>query len=149
MAKEKENTSAPEVIAKEEEFLKKVQEKADAIIEEAKMQAQAIIDAAKETAKAKEPTEAAGEAVNPVYEEYEEMEEYVTVKLFKDNGKYKDDVFVAVNGEGCNIPRGIPVKIKRKFALVLEQSDLQDYNTVQFMNEEARKFEEETKLRNL
>ena len=37
MAKEKENTSAPEVIAKEEEFLKKVQEKADSIIEEAKL----------------------------------------------------------------------------------------------------------------
>lgn len=146
MAKEKENPSAPEVIAKEEEFLKKVQEKADAIIEEAKLQAQAIIDAAKETAEAKEAAGAAEEAVNPVDEE---MEEYVTVKLFKDNGKYKDDVFVAVNGEGCNIPRGIPVKIKRKFALVLEQSDLQDYNTVQFMNEEARKFEEETKLRNL
>ena len=146
MAKEKENTFAPEVIAKEEEFLKKVQEKADSIIEEAKLQAQAIIDAAKETADAKEAAGAVEEAVNPVDEE---MEEYVTVKLFKDNGKYKDDVFVAVNGEGCNIPRGIPVKIKRKFALVLEQSDLQDYNTVQFMNEEARKFEEETKLRNL
>ena len=146
MAKEKENPSTPEVIAKEEEFLKKVQEKADSIIEEAKLQAQAIIDAAKETAEAKEAAGAVEEAVNPVDEE---MEEYVTVKLFKDNGKYKDDVFVAVNGEGCNIPRGIPVKIKRKFALVLEQSDLQDYNTVQFMNEEARKFEEETKLRNL
>ena len=113
MAKEKENTSAPEVIAKEEEFVKKVQEKADSIIEEAKLQAQAIIDAAKETAEAKEAAEAVEEAVNPVDEE---MEEYVTVKLFKDNGKYKDDVFVAVNGEGCNIPRGIPVKIKRKFA---------------------------------
>ena len=31
----------------------------------------------------------------------EYMEEKVPVRLFKDNDRYKDDVFVAVNGEGC------------------------------------------------
>ena len=57
------------------------------------------------------------------------MEEYVEVKLFKDNDKYKDDVFVAVNGENCVIKRGERVKIKRKFAEVLDHSEHQDYET--------------------
>ena len=34
------------------------------------------------------------------------MEELVEIKLFKDNGKYKDDVFVSVNGETIAIKRG-------------------------------------------
>ena len=55
--------------------------------------------------------------------------ELVEVKLFKDNNKYKDDVYVSVNGENCLIKRGERVKVKRKFALVLDQSDLQDYQT--------------------
>ncbi len=54
------------------------------------------------------------------------MEEYVPVKLFRDNDRYSQDVFVAVNGEGCLIKRGETVMIKRKFAEVLEQSDRQD-----------------------
>ncbi|MBQ1271465.1 MAG: hypothetical protein IIW34_08750 [Clostridia bacterium] len=54
------------------------------------------------------------------------LEEYVPVRLFKDKEKYSDDVFVAVNGEGCLIRRGETVMIKRKFAEVLEQSDRQD-----------------------
>lgn len=57
------------------------------------------------------------------------MEEYVEVKLFKDNDKYKDDVFVQVNGENCVIKRGERVKIKRKFAEVLDHSEHQDYET--------------------
>ena len=55
-----------------------------------------------------------------------QMEEYVEVELIRDNGAYKDDVFVSVNGENCLIRRGVPVKIKRKFADVLAQSHQQD-----------------------
>lgn len=54
------------------------------------------------------------------------MEEYVEVFLFYDGKKYKDDVFVAVNGETCLIQRGKPVKIKKKFKLALDASQLQD-----------------------
>ena len=43
----------------------------------------------------------------------------------EDNDKYKDNVFVSVNGENCVIPRGKLVKIKRKFMKNLELSDLQ------------------------
>lgn len=52
--------------------------------------------------------------------------ELVKVKLFKDNGKYKDDVFVAVNGKGMIVPRGKEVEIPRKFAIALQNSEAQD-----------------------
>ncbi len=57
------------------------------------------------------------------------LEEYVDVKLFRDSDKYSDDVYVAVNGQNCLIKRGEWVKIKRKFALVLDQSEIQDMKT--------------------
>lgn len=52
--------------------------------------------------------------------------ELVTVRLFKDNAKYKDDVFVAVNGKGMIVPRGVDVKIPRKYAEALKNSEVQD-----------------------
>lgn len=65
------------------------------------------------------------------------LEEYVDVELFRDNDKYKDDVFVAVGGENCLIKRGVPVRIKRKFALVLEQSRRQDMLTAALIAAES------------
>ena len=65
--------------------------------------------------------------------------ELVEVKLFKDNGKYSDDVFVSVNGETCQIKRGERVKIKRKFAAVLDASDVQDYETSLLIDRESKK----------
>lgn len=64
-------------------------------------------------------------------------EEYVEVKLFKDNDKYKDDVYVAVGNQNCVIKRGVPVKIKRKFYLALQQSDDQDFKTAQLIEKES------------
>ena len=63
------------------------------------------------------------------------MEELVQVRLFKDNDKYRDDVFVQVNGERLQIKRGEPVWIKRKFAEVLEQSMEQDARTARLIEE--------------
>ena len=58
--------------------------------------------------------------------------EKVTVKLFKDNGKYKDDVFVAVNGVGMIVPRGVEVKIPRKYAIALANSEKQASFAVEY-----------------
>ena len=66
--------------------------------------------------------------------------ELVKVKLFRDNNKYKDDVFVSVNGENCVIKRGIEVEIKRKFAEVLDKSDLQDYETSMLIEKKSSEF---------
>lgn len=48
--------------------------------------------------------------------------EEVTVNLIKDNGKYKEDVIVTCNGTSIKIPRGKPCKVKRKYALILEEA---------------------------
>ena len=65
-------------------------------------------------------------------------DELVTVKLFKDNDKYKDDVFVAVNGVGMMVPRGRDVKIARKYAIALKNSEAQDSFAVQHAMELAK-----------
>ena len=74
------------------------------------------------------------------YENY--LNEYISVKLFKDNDRYKDDVYVAVNGQNCIIKRGEWVRIKRKFAMVLDASEIQDMKTAEFIEREQRKFAE-------
>lgn len=72
-----------------------------------------------------------------VKKELERLNEYVELELFRDNDRYRDDVFVAVGGENCLIKRGVPVRIKRKFALVLEQSRLQDMKTAALIAAES------------
>lgn len=68
------------------------------------------------------------------------LNELVEVKLFKDNNKYKDDVYVSVNGENCVIKRGQRVQIKRKFAMVLDLSDMQDYETSLLIEKKSSEF---------
>ena len=57
------------------------------------------------------------------------LSEPVTVRLFRDNGSYKEDKVVTVNGETVRIPRGEDVIIPRRFALVLAQGEAQDART--------------------
>lgn len=78
--------------------------------------------------------------------ERDDGEEYVTIELFKDSGKYKDDVLVCVNGESCLIKRGVPVRIKKKFLWVIEQSRTQDSNTARLIDEETKAFENKQRI---
>lgn len=73
------------------------------------------------------------------------LNEYVSVKLFRDNDKYKEPVYVAVNGKNCVIRRGEWVKVKRKFALVLDQSEIQDLRTAEMMEAESSKYAAESR----
>lgn len=70
-------------------------------------------------------------------------DELVQIRLFRDNDKYKDDVFVAVNGESVQIKRGETVSVKRKFAEVLEQSERQDMATSRMMDERSAEYEKQ------
>ena len=72
-------------------------------------------------------------------------EELVTIQLFKDSGKYSDDLFVAVNGERIMIQRGVPVTIKKKFAEVIERSQLQDQQTDALMTRLSENYEQATR----
>lgn len=77
------------------------------------------------------------------------LNEYVEVKLFKDNDKYKDDVYVAINGKNCVIRRGVWTRIRRKFAMLLDQSEIQDLRTAELMAGESLQFAEESRRRGL
>ena len=74
------------------------------------------------------------------------MEDYVEVQLFKDGKDYKDDVFVSCNGENCLIKRGVPVKIKRKFALILEQSASQDISAAEYAEARRREYSAQVRM---
>ena len=73
----------------------------------------------------------------------------VEIELFRDNKDYKDNVFVAVNGESCVIARGRKVKIKKKFADVIENSMRQDIKTARLMDREADEFISQAIARNI
>ena len=75
------------------------------------------------------------------------LNEYVEIRLFKDNEKYKDDVYVAINGKNCVIRRGVWTRIRRKFALLLDQSEIQDLRTAELMEREAGRFAGESRRR--
>ena len=123
-----------------EEQLSAAELKIAEMLEAAKAEAQRIIDEAKvavgqgnvQTNDAERSAEREAELARG--------EELVEVKLFKDNDKYKEPVFVAVNGETLAIERGVKVKIKRKFAEVLENSDKQDYETSKLIERKSDEF---------
>lgn len=56
---------------------------------------------------------------------------------FKDNDKYKDDIFVAVNGRSFKIQRGKHVRIPRYVAEVLENGMDQDAKTANLIEREG------------
>ena len=124
---------------KEELNVEEVQAKISAMLAEAeaaKAEAMKLVEEARKAAGAKSAADE--EEAKKAAELAAYMEEYVEVKLFKDNDKYKDDVFVAVNGENCVIKRGERVKIKRKFAEVLDHSEHQDYETSKMIEQATR-----------
>ena len=124
---------------KAELTLEEVQDQMRAMLEEAKAEAAKIVEAARAEAGLKSAAEAKKAEDDAAYKAY--MEELVEVKLFKDNGKYKDDQFVAVNGENVVIRRGERVKVKRKFAEILDNSDRQDYETSMLIEAKSAEFE--------
>lgn len=99
------------------------------MLENAKTEAEQIIAAAKETAAPKKrQTKAEKEA-----EAY--WNEKVEIRLFKDNDKYKDDVFVGHNGVGYLIRRGESVKVPRFVADILRNQEEQDKRTSDLMQQ--------------
>lgn len=119
--------------------------------EEAKKQAQAIIDAANaEAAKivsdAKKQVAVTGnaqaqaqaQAEPETKSENDPMEELVDYFAPVILGKADQTIFCQVNGENIRIKRGVPVKIKRKFKMVLDQSAEQEMAAYAFMEEAQR-----------
>ena len=125
-----------DIKAQVEEMLAQAKAEAEKISADAKAEAEKILADAKASVSG-EKTE---EQIKAEEERKAYWNELVEVKLFKDNNKYKDDVFVSVNGENCVIKRGERVKVKRKFADVLDKSDMQDYETSLLIESKSSEF---------
>ena len=69
-------------------------------------------------------TEEAKTAAAP--EEGAAEQDTVVIRLFKDNSRYKGDLFVSVNGVNYKIRRGVEVEVPPAVAEVLEHSQRQD-----------------------
>lgn len=108
----------------------------EAMLAQAREEAEKIIADAKASVSG-EKTE---EQIKAEEERKAYWNELVEVKLFKDNNKYKDDVYVSVNGENIVIKRGERVQVKRKFADVLDKSDRQDYETSILIENKSKEF---------
>jgi len=116
--------------------LASVQAEIAKMLADAKAEAAKIVEEAKKAANPDADSMTAEEkAAHKAY-----MNELVEIKLFKDTGKYKDDVFVSCNGETVAIKRGERVKIKRKFAEILDNSEHQDYETAQLIEQKTGEF---------
>jgi len=122
---------------------------AEKILADAKAQAAKILADAKAQAAELETAKAPVQGVTAVPAATDPGEELVSIRLFKDNDKYKDDVFVAVNGERLQIKRGETVQIKRKFADVLEQSMQQDTATANMIERKSAEYEAKAAALNL
>lgn len=86
-------------------------------------------------------------AENPEVTETETKKgpEMVEIELFKDDGKYKDDVFVAINGKTYQIQRGVRVKVPKAVKEVLDNSAKQDKAAYAYMEREQEKYSSEAK----
>lgn len=73
------------------------------------------------------------------------LEDEVEITLFKDADKYKDDLFVGLNGHGILIKRGVPVTIKRKYYLVIKQSEQMEAVVSDLLDKAVRDYEAESK----
>ena len=115
-----------------EDVSKQIQE----MIEEAKKEAAKIVaDAKASVGGGKTEEQIKSDEERKAY-----WNELVEVKLFKDNNKYKDDVVVGVNGVICQIRRGEKIKVKRKYADLLDKSDIQDYETSMLIEKKSSEF---------
>ena len=78
--------------------------------------------------------------------EKKHTDELVTVHLFKDANKYKDDVTVHINGRRWTIQRGKTVQVPKAVAAVLEHSMGQDAETAELIASKSEEFKAAAKF---
>ena len=123
-------------------------EKAKAEAEKAKAEAEAMkaeAEKLKAELEAKKEAMAAAHSDDTVTKTVDSGDELVNVKLFKDGGAYKDDLTVGVNGKFIKIQRGKSVEIAKKYAEVIEHSNIQDAATAELIEQKSSEYETATK----
>lgn len=123
-------------------------EKKENVLQVTESQLMALIKAAIEEDR-KKAEDNLEPAVDEKTEEQKKLKAYydelVTINLFMDNDKYKDDVIVAVNGKVWQIKRGEDVKVPRHIAEVINNSMKQDRATALEIRKLEEKYENESK----
>ncbi len=64
----------------------------------------------------------------------------VTIRLFKDAGKYKDDMIVGHNGRMYQIQRGVDVTVPWAVAEIIRESLEQDQKTAELIIREEQNY---------
>ena len=67
------------------------------------------------------------------------MKEYVTVQLPRATGKEEDTVLVGLNGKNYMIKRGVPVRVPRPVADILDESEYQRERQLRYEEEQQEK----------
>ncbi len=75
------------------------------------------------------------------------MKEPVTIKLFKDNDRYRDDVYVSVNDKSYLIKRGVEVTVPRFIEQALKNSLAQDEYVASLVEQLTSDFEKSSLAR--
>lgn len=70
----------------------------------------------------------------------------VKIKLFKDNGKYRDPLFVSVNNYRAAIPRGVEVSIPYYVYKHIQEMSAQDEATAAMITAKSSEFESKSKM---
>ena len=78
-----------------------------------------------------------------IAEEKEPVKEKDTVriKLFKDNGEYKDDLTIGLNGKMYKIQRGVEVEVPKGVAEIIKRSMESDQRTAALISELESQYE--------
>ncbi len=69
----------------------------------------------------------------------------VKIMLFKDDGAYKDDVTVGLNGRLWNIPRGVEVEVPVAVAEIVRNQEKQDVSTARLIQQMEAEYQESQK----
>lgn len=79
--------------------------------------------------------------VTEISENEKYMKQPVTIKLFKDNERYRDDVYVCVNDNSYLIRRGVEVTVPRFIEKALKNSLMQDEYVASLVERLVNNFE--------
>jgi hypothetical protein len=86
------------------------------------------------------------EVAEEVREELDPMRK-VTIRLFKDSGKYKDDMIVGLNGRMYQIQRGKEVEVPWAVAEIIRESLEQDQATAELIMREEQNYHDNVERR--
>lgn len=68
----------------------------------------------------------------------------VTIELFKDDYRYKEPLFVGINGRFMLIQRGVPVEVDDYVADFIEQQKSEEARIMRKVEQEEREYQDKT-----